>query len=40
MVSDLVAEVEADAAFDLGQHRHPVRYLRLCDDMDPADVRQ
>lgn len=40
VVPDLVAEVEADTALDLGRHRHPVRYLRLRDDMAPADVRQ
>ncbi len=36
---DLVAEVEADTALNLGRHRHPVRYLRIRDDMTPGDVR-
>ncbi|OLO25979.1 ATP-dependent DNA ligase [Streptomyces sp. MNU77] len=36
---DLVAEVEADTALDLGRHRHPVRYVRIRDDMTPGDVR-
>ncbi len=36
---DLVAEVEADTALDLGQHRHSVRYVRIRDDMIPGDVR-
>lgn len=39
VVPDLVAEVEADTALDLGRHRHPVRYLRLRDDMSAGDVR-
>ncbi|MGY4963642.1 ATP-dependent DNA ligase [Streptomyces sp. 900105245] len=39
VVPELVAEVEADTARDLGRHRHPVRYLRLRDDMSPGDVR-
>nr|WP_231632877.1 ATP-dependent DNA ligase [Streptomyces clavuligerus] len=39
VVPDLVAEVEADTARDLGRHRHPVRYLRLRNDMSPGDVR-
>ncbi|GHE16043.1 hypothetical protein [Streptomyces alanosinicus] len=40
VMPDLVAEVDADTALDLGRHRHPVRYLRLRDDMDPGDVRE
>ncbi|WP_331729106.1 ATP-dependent DNA ligase (plasmid) [Streptomyces avidinii] len=40
VVPDLVAEVDVDTAFDLGRHRHPVRYLRLRDDMDAGDVRE
>ncbi|MFI5689662.1 ATP-dependent DNA ligase [Streptomyces sp. NPDC051636] len=40
VVPDLVAEVDADTALDLGRHRHPVRYLRLRDDMAPGDVRE
>ncbi|WP_329612347.1 hypothetical protein OG244_02705 [Streptomyces brevispora] len=40
VVPDLVAEVDTDTALDLGRHRHPVRYLRLRDDMDAGDVRE
>ncbi|MFF6979389.1 ATP-dependent DNA ligase [Streptomyces sp. NPDC008343] len=40
VVPEHVAEVDADTALDLGQHRHPVRYLRLRDDMVPGDVRE
>jgi ATP-dependent DNA ligase len=40
VVPDLVAEVAADTAVDLGRYRHPVRYLRLRDDMAPGDVRE
>ncbi|MFF9458072.1 hypothetical protein [Streptomyces flaveolus] len=40
VVPYLVAEVDADTALDLGRHRHPVRYLRLRDDMDAGDVRE
>lgn len=38
VVPDLVAEIDADTAVDLGTFRHPVRYLRLRDDMTPGDV--
>ncbi|MEU6521109.1 hypothetical protein [Streptomyces sp. NPDC046978] len=34
----LVAEIDADTAMDRGAWRHPVRYLRLRDDIDPSDV--
>ncbi|WP_331731542.1 ATP-dependent DNA ligase [Streptomyces sp. NBC_00073] len=40
VVPDLVAEVDVDTALDLGRHRHPVRYVRLRDDMAPGDVRE
>ncbi|MFD8882110.1 ATP-dependent DNA ligase [Streptomyces erythrochromogenes] len=40
VVPDLVAEVDTDTALDLGRHRHPVRYLRLRDDMAAGDVRE
>jgi len=40
VVPDLVAEVAADTAVDLGRYRHPVRYLRLRGDMDPGDVHE
>ncbi|MFF4590930.1 hypothetical protein [Streptomyces sp. NPDC001388] len=40
MVPEHVAEVDAATALDLGRHRHPVRYLRLRDDMVPSDVRE
>ncbi|MFI1648175.1 ATP-dependent DNA ligase [Streptomyces avidinii] len=40
VVPDLVAEVDTDTALDLGRHRHPVRYLRLRDDMAACDVRE
>lgn len=40
VVPDLVAEVDTDTALDLGRHRHPVRYLRLRDDMAASDVRE
>ncbi|MER6978716.1 hypothetical protein [Streptomyces carpinensis] len=33
---ELVAEVLADTALDAGVYRHPVRYLRLRDDL-PVD---
>jgi ATP-dependent DNA ligase len=34
----LVAEFRADTAVDHGRYRHPVRFLRLRDDMTPADL--
>ncbi|WP_327740630.1 ATP-dependent DNA ligase [Streptomyces nojiriensis] len=40
VVPDLVVEVDTDTALDLGRHRHPVRYLRLRDDMAADDVRE
>ncbi|MDX3204745.1 MULTISPECIES: ATP-dependent DNA ligase [Streptomyces] len=40
VVPEHVAEVDADTALDLGRHRHPVRYLRLRDDMAPGDIRE
>ncbi|MFJ9574550.1 ATP-dependent DNA ligase [Streptomyces bacillaris] len=38
VIPEQVAEIAADTAVDLGRYRHPVRYLRLRDDMDPSDV--
>jgi ATP-dependent DNA ligase len=38
VVPDLVAELDADTAVDLGTYRHPVCYLRRRDDMTPGDV--
>ncbi|MFI6587443.1 ATP-dependent DNA ligase [Embleya sp. NPDC050493] len=35
---DLVAEVAVDSAFEGGQWRHPIRLLRLREDVDPVDV--
>ncbi|MER6029853.1 ATP-dependent DNA ligase [Streptomyces sp. NPDC001851] len=35
---DLVAEFLADTAVDDGRYRHPVRYPRLREEMDPRDV--
>jgi hypothetical protein len=34
----LIAEIEADTAVDRGSWRHPVRFLRLRDDIDPGDA--
>jgi len=34
----LVLEVAADAARQAGRYRHALRYMRLRDDVDPADV--
>nr|WP_024127463.1 ATP-dependent DNA ligase [Streptomyces sp. F12]AHE40199.1 ATP dependent DNA ligase [Streptomyces sp. F12] len=38
VIPELVAEVDTDAAVDLGRHRHPVRYLRLRADLTPAEI--
>ncbi|MFE7762482.1 ATP-dependent DNA ligase [Streptomyces sp. NPDC057438] len=35
---DMVAEFVADAAFDAGRYRHPVRFVRVRSDMSPRDV--
>ncbi|MFD7972540.1 hypothetical protein [Streptomyces clavifer] len=35
---ELVAEIDVDTAVDQGTYRHPVRYLRLRDDMTTADI--
>ncbi|MFJ8746201.1 hypothetical protein ACIRL2_43445 [Embleya sp. NPDC127516] len=35
---ELVAEIAVDSAFEHGKWRHPIRLLRLRDDLDPADV--
>ncbi|QMV12126.1 ATP-dependent DNA ligase [Streptomyces lincolnensis] len=35
---DLVAEFQADTAIDAGLYRHPVRFLRLRDDLAPGQV--
>lgn len=34
----LVAEIVVDQAYERGRFRHPVRYLRVRGDLDPADV--
>lgn len=39
VVPELVAEIDTDTAVDHGTYRHPVRYLRLRDDMAAQDVR-
>ncbi|MDX3230051.1 hypothetical protein [Streptomyces sp. ME19-01-6] len=38
MRPDLVAEFQADTAIDAGLYRHPVRFLRLRDDLAPGQV--
>ncbi|MEH0630464.1 hypothetical protein [Streptomyces stelliscabiei] len=38
MSLDLVAEFQADTAVDEGRYRHPVRSLRLGEDLTPGDV--
>ncbi|MFJ4953106.1 hypothetical protein [Streptomyces sp. NPDC088760] len=38
VVPDLVAELDADTALDLGRHRHPVYFLRAWPDLSPAAV--
>ncbi|MEU3499382.1 ATP-dependent DNA ligase [Streptomyces hundungensis] len=35
---EVVVEFRADTAFDAGRHRHPVRYLRIRNDLTPEDV--
>jgi hypothetical protein len=35
---DLVAEFQADTALDEKRYRHPVRFLRLREDLTPGDV--
>lgn len=35
---NLAAEVRADTAVDGGRHRHPVRYLRIRDELTPGDI--
>ncbi|MGW3311469.1 hypothetical protein ACWDG9_33355 [Streptomyces sp. NPDC001073] len=35
---ELLAEFLGDAAVDDGRYRHPVRYLRLREEMEPQDV--
>lgn len=39
VVPEFVAELVADTAVDAGRYRHPVRYLRLRDDMAVGDIR-
>jgi hypothetical protein len=34
----LVAEFDADPAYESGRWRHSVRYLRIRSDLGPADV--
>ncbi|AWW41976.1 hypothetical protein DN051_39630 [Streptomyces cadmiisoli] len=36
--SDLVAEFVADTAVGAGCYRHPVRFVRLCDDLTPHET--
>ncbi|MFE0256207.1 hypothetical protein [Streptomyces sp. NPDC059010] len=31
-------EFQADTAIDEGRHRHPVRFLRLCEDLVPGQL--
>ncbi|MEU0989235.1 ATP-dependent DNA ligase [Streptomyces sp. NPDC005953] len=38
VVPELVAEFAADTAVDRGRYRHPVRYLRLREDMSVQDL--
>ncbi len=38
VLPDLVAEFVADAALDAGRYRHPVRFVRVRDDMAPDEV--
>ncbi|MFE9250933.1 ATP-dependent DNA ligase [Streptomyces sp. NPDC007088] len=40
VVPEFVAEFVADTAVDAGRFRHPVRYLRLRDDMDADDIQK
>ncbi|MEV5731244.1 hypothetical protein AB0N50_36580 [Streptomyces pharetrae] len=35
MAPELVAEFIADTSVDAGRYRHPVRYLRVRDDLTP-----
>nr|WTB35018.1 hypothetical protein OG781_41120 [Streptomyces sp. NBC_00830] len=35
MRPELVAEFVADTAVDAGRYRHPVRFVRLRDDLTP-----
>jgi ATP-dependent DNA ligase len=35
---DVVVEFAGDAAVDEGRYRHPVRYLRVRDDLDPEQL--
>ena len=38
-VDPVVVEVAADVAWDGRVFRHPVRFVRVRPDVDPADVR-
>ncbi|MDT0387849.1 ATP-dependent DNA ligase [Streptomyces dubilierae] len=38
VVPNLVVEIAADTAVDEGRYRHPVRYLRVRDDMTPEQA--
>ncbi|MEU6578909.1 hypothetical protein [Streptomyces sp. NPDC046805] len=35
---DLVAEFVADTSIDAGRYRHPVRFVRLRDDLTPQQT--
>jgi hypothetical protein len=35
---ELVVEFLADTAVDDGRYRHPVRYLRIRDEMEPTQL--
>jgi len=35
---NVVAEMRAEQRLDRGRHRHPVRYLRIRDDLTPGDI--
>ncbi|MGY3056113.1 ATP-dependent DNA ligase [Streptomyces sp. TE3672] len=40
VVPEFVAEIVAATSVDAGRYRHPVRYLRMRDDMTAQDIRR
>ncbi|MEW2290556.1 hypothetical protein [Streptomyces sp. NPDC047841] len=38
VVPDVVVEFAGDTAVDEGRYRHPVRYLRVRDDLSPQQL--
>ncbi len=38
VVPDLVVKFAGDTAVDAGRYRHPVRYLRVRDDVHPEQL--